>query len=460
MFAWVRHRLRDDEGISLVEVLVSIMLVGLILAALGSTLTTSMASARQSEGLTHANALANQEFERLQGLEWPKLGLSSAAANYTSTAVFGSLTLHTVSNGTAPNDGLVLPATVTPVQTVTRAGRVYTIRRAVVWRCNQAAETSPSGCPANQPRYKQYRVQVDWTEGTANRTIRLVGKRTVGTGGVGGGGSLDLSDGNLYRIVSFTVTPDPVYVQANGRLVASATNLCSTNPPSPGCGPPLGGAALQIDVETTHASSGVTVHWGGTPVAMTQVADSDGLRWTHQLPPSGSGPGFAPHGLLEFSATATQAGTGVTHSDTTAAYLVYPIAVTSPTTTLWWDTNASRFYTGTAAESADRICVFNNTRLLRNDHPYSIDIRGVNDDDWVRLSRLDGSTWTYDMAATSIAASTTFQVVLTPAMAAAFTGQSSTTFRFDWTRSVDGATGSFNLPMAVRVVGNGNTTVC
>src|SRR5687768_65177 len=102
MFAWFRQRLRAEEGISLIEMLVSILLMGLVLAALGSTLFATMAAARQNEGTTKATALATQSLENLQALPWDSVGFYSndgAPAQQTVNGVAYPTVVRTV---TAP----------------------------------------------------------------------------------------------------------------------------------------------------------------------------------------------------------------------------------------------------------------------------------------------------------------------------------------------------------------------
>src|SRR3712207_1464075 len=121
--------MRTEEGISLVEVLVSIVLLGLVMSALGATLTNSMASARQNESQTHATALATEKLESLQALHWSKLGFYGTDANFVATPA-GLGGLPTRSFGAAPNPrDAAVPL---PWEQLDRDGRTYTITTDIV----------------------------------------------------------------------------------------------------------------------------------------------------------------------------------------------------------------------------------------------------------------------------------------------------------------------------------------
>ena len=421
MPAGLRHRIQQEEGISLVEVLVSILLLGLVLMALGSTLTASMAAARQDESQTHGVALATERLENLQALHWSQVGFYSDANGFRATPP-GMGGLATRSLGPTPSPADV--AVPKPLETnISRDGRTYTVRTDIVWQ--------------EVNRYLRFRVQVDWQDGGSARQAVLEGRRTRR--------SRDSGQANPvypFRIESFTINPDPVQLTSTGQTVANT----SVDPSGPG---------LIISVDISEKAAGVTVTWPGMSAqTLTEVAGSDGKRWRVMYPP---GQTF-PHGYTTFTATATKFGDPATqHTDTTVGYFMYPPLIKPAT--LQWDNNLTRTYTGVVSNAGDRVCVNGNPKYLQNDYPFWIALEGVNAEDYVSLTRTDitpNRTWTMTGTATAQGAQYYTLVPRVDNVATGVLGAgvldigTTATWRIDYTRSYDGVLGMFTFSTRVK----------
>lgn len=405
MFVWFRQRLRAEEGISLIEMLVSILLMGLVLAALGSTLFASMAAARQNEGLTQATAIANEELERLQVAPWPTL------------------------------DPVSPPA----ATTVTRSGRDYTVTPFVQY---------PD--PANT-QYKRYGVTVSWIENGTTHTVDLEGRRARRSGE----SNTPIIPINPFRALVFTVNPDPVNLDTNSRTLAS------TNPVLPG------NAAMMLEVEFNEAAraGSVNVAWPipspTSTLALTEVPGSNGTRWSGTLP---SGQTY-PSGWMTFRVQAAKAGTATTCTvsppvnttdcteSTTAAYLMAPIQ-NGP---LYYDTNDTRIFTGTPANNGDRLCRNGGTFRLRNDNPFWLGLRGLGVDDTVTLVRTDVPGPSFDMAWTLVSGTWVWLGTATSAGSGTFTATNST-WEIRWVRTYDNLSGT--IPLVFRNVNANGNSAC
>ena len=406
MFAWFRQRLRAEEGISLIEMLVSILLMGLVLAALGSTLFATMAAARQNEGLTQATAIANERLEQLQVATWSSLN----------------------------------PASPPAATTVTRSGRTYTLTPFV---------TLPD---ATNSQYKRYGVTVAWTENGQPHSIALEGRRARRAGE----SNTPVAPINPFRALTFTVNPDPVNLDTTGKTLAA------TNPVLPG------NAAMLLEVEFNEAAraNSVTVTWPipspTNTLVLTEVTGSGGRKFSGTLP---SGQTYSG-GWMTFRITAAKAGTTTTCTasplpaspncteSTTAAYLMAPIENGA----LYYDSNDSRLYSGTPGSTGtgDRLCLNAATLRLRNSNPFYLGLKGLGVDDTVTLVRTDVAGVSFDMAWTKVAQNWWWLGTATAAGSGTFTVGTNSTWEIRWVRTYDNLSGTIPLTFNVQNA-NGNS---
>ena len=88
MLRRIHHRLASDDGLTLVEMLVALVILMITILALTSTLITSLRAMYENEVRVRANALANELLEELQAQAWNELG----AGTETSTESRGGVT--------------------------------------------------------------------------------------------------------------------------------------------------------------------------------------------------------------------------------------------------------------------------------------------------------------------------------------------------------------------------------
>lgn len=407
----MRSRLRRDfsneDGVSLVEMLVSLLIIGIVLSALANTLISSSASARQNEGLTLATQVATEEVENLQALPWNKVGLYAGDPGYTATALGGRPTV--TIPAASPRDPLVPYPSKTINRGMPAPGRSYVVQTEVVWR------------RAN--RYKEFRVRVSWTQNGQGETLTLMGRRAVR--------SRDSQQASAppggFRITAFTVNTDPLYLDDNGRTTTSIN-------------PDLGaGKAFVINVDTSEAASGVTVTWLSTQTAtLTEVAGSGGLKWSVAVDATAPSGFVHPHGSALFTATATRSSGNV--SDTTAAHFL-------------WSVRQTRVAVGGptdpgAAIDPFRFCVNGNPRVLRDWVDLYFGIRGLGADDKVTFVRPGFSgppTWNM-VPVQSATNGHWFGARITPTALGSFDAvATSVAMELRWQRLTDGTSGVIPL---------------
>lgn len=400
------HRLHEDDGISLVETLVSILLLALVFSALAATLLSSMAAARQNEGLTIATSIANERIEQFHTLTWA---------------------------------ALVPGAPVTDPTPVVRGNRSYTVTSQVEWL----------DAPTN--RYKGFWVELAWTENGEAHDIRLDARRSVAA--TGGTGTSVGSD--TFRILLFTVNPDPVNLSSAGLTMASTSPTLD------------GGAAMIIEVMTSHpaACGSVVASWpqpSPTQTLTLQKADgtactADGATEWQVLVPSGQA---YPSGWMNFSATAVKADDpAVTATSQTVAWLMAPITFVG----MAYDTTGVRSYSLTAQppSTVNRLCTRSELAesRLRNDNPFYVDLRGLTINDSVVLRRTDVAGVQFPMTYSNYGApygwrwSVTVPGYLTSNAAGTFTPHTYSNWELRWTRSYDGLSDGIPLRFYILIAG-------
>lgn len=69
----VRSRLADEAGVTVIEMMVAVFVLGLVLTAFLSVMTASFNSIRQNASMTRATALANEVLEEFRAVPWSRL---------------------------------------------------------------------------------------------------------------------------------------------------------------------------------------------------------------------------------------------------------------------------------------------------------------------------------------------------------------------------------------------------
>lgn len=164
-FLWRRLR-ADDDGISLVEVMVSIVILGIALAAFAGTITSALATITSDEQVVRGNQLAADLVEEVRSLPWDCIGFQTTDSGY----VAGPQTAEV--DGTC--SGSTPPRMTADTRTVD--GQAYRVTRSIDW------VDVPD--VAGTQNHKLITVSLDWTVRgneytTATSSIRVPTTREV-----------------------------------------------------------------------------------------------------------------------------------------------------------------------------------------------------------------------------------------------------------------------------------------
>lgn len=172
-----RHR-RDDDGLTLIEMVVAMGVLMVVLLSSLSVFVTVMASQRTAEGTDRAIQLANHRIERIRQQDWRDIGFYNA----TYLAAIAS-TDYAVPPGESsvfidPDVAPVAAADITPYEVTTAERTKYTIYTTITWGVHpilggpiESGSTTEDLCadgtvdPVCQQFYsfKRIRVTVKWT---------------------------------------------------------------------------------------------------------------------------------------------------------------------------------------------------------------------------------------------------------------------------------------------------------
>lgn len=290
----------DEQGFTLVEMMISILILAIILTAMASVLITSLTSMQREEQRVRATQLAQEELERIRAIEWDCAAFDPSAAGYTTPDPVSG-------NATVALDAECSDPTIAPdPQPFVRGvdGIDYTVALAVYWIDDDVDGTAATG-DADPHDYKEFRADVSWNiRGDAfshsDSSTRVPTVEEVPPDAVAGPAT--------FAITAFNIDPAIVEISAGNVTQAAAT----------------------MRVETSLQATGVAV----TSVAYNQPILTDvsgnGTVWEAQIP-NGTFVGAA--GTYDFTATATAvSGTDTeTTRATFAQNLGTAVAVTSTT---------------------------------------------------------------------------------------------------------------------------------
>lgn len=199
------RRLATDEGLTLVEMLVAILIVGVILAALAATLVGSLRQNVRSERQVVAAALHTEANERLQASQWQNaviyrnevaaltpVGVNAAA----SPPTFEGLPVATRPAYATPSDRIAeVPE---PVRTVTRSDIEFTVYQIVVWVDRDADGVDDT---------KRFITLVEWDEFGRTQQTRFESERIPTPSDL-------LAAEDDFRLLQFDIGPSPSVLNA------------------------------------------------------------------------------------------------------------------------------------------------------------------------------------------------------------------------------------------------------
>jgi prepilin-type N-terminal cleavage/methylation domain-containing protein len=201
-----RARLQDEAGMTLAEVMVAILVLGIVLSGFAAVIMTSLRAITQSEREVRATSLAQQSIEELQSIEWDAAGL------YTNEVAAAPTGWNGGNTSTYDGDDLVLLPTLapdarlsqvpTPRYEVVHDTVPYTVDRFITWVDGDGDGTRET---------KRFTAVVTWPNRSGEiRTLRAVGDRVPTQ-------SEAPSTSVGTRVLSISGAPDPSALDADGR---------------------------------------------------------------------------------------------------------------------------------------------------------------------------------------------------------------------------------------------------
>jgi Tfp pilus assembly protein PilV len=271
LLRWLRRLDHDEEGVSLVETLIALMILAFVMMAMASTTVTSLAAVRSNERQTYADQMGNDVIEHIQGLSYENVAFYAcdfAACSPPANTV--------VRAGTRPA-GSPAPLPGAQNRSVQSATSVltYTTTTELLWADDPADGTSALGTDSSPRDYKSINVTVSWPDGAGEpSTMRFDARRTPPMDGV---------DGTvLFEFDKYFLTPEPVCLDASGYPTAAVMPLHvppAAPPPCPNSAP----AAIPISVTMSRQASSVTVSYTprtGVNIVTPLSTIDGGVIWT------------------------------------------------------------------------------------------------------------------------------------------------------------------------------------
>jgi type IV pilus assembly protein PilV len=146
---------REDQGFTIIEVMVSLLVIAVGLVGISSVFMTSLKASNTTAHRIDATALAVRDIEAMRAIPYAELGFSASSPGYSSTFVDASNTYDTVTVAYSQ----LLPA---PADVVYR-GQNFTMSRAIYW-------ADRGRQPGNV--YKMTTVQVTWSDHAGPHFVR------------------------------------------------------------------------------------------------------------------------------------------------------------------------------------------------------------------------------------------------------------------------------------------------
>lgn len=283
----------DEQGMSLVEVMIALLIVGVIMSALASVLITNLVAVRGQESRTQATAAINDILEQAQRVDYDSAVLCASAA----TSQFGGSTFEgedlVVSSGVCGASDEVLPH-----RTVTRDGRDYDVTTAITWADDDGDGLGAADSDTPQD-IKRIVVDVAWVSDGRAQSARNMAFRAPQF---------------LEQLVTAEVVADD-----GSEFITIADDVGDDGENA---------EAFTLRAFAREKLSSVQVSWvdrtGTTESHPMVAASSDGLVWEYHLH-SNFGP-FANGGtLFDFDATSTTGETEVVAAR--GLFLYDPMAV-------------------------------------------------------------------------------------------------------------------------------------
>lgn len=302
MREWLAAIRSDDDGFTLIEMMVAILLLAIILSAMVSVIITSLTSMQREEQRVRATQLAQEELERLRAVEWDCAAFDATDPAYTAT--YNGNTTVTLDPAEC-SDPTIAPQP--GAQTRTVDGIDYNTELHVYWIDDPADGTAAAGTDAGPQDYKEFAADVTWTLRGETYTYSNTSTRVPTVEEV----PLDpLPPSTTFEITSLEV--DPVSV---GTTAGATTST------------------ITVIVETSQAASSVNLTVPSSSygsAALSDISSGAGVRWQKTIP---AGSTAFSNGDHEFVVSAVGSLGSDTETETVTfaeAPAVTPVTIKTP----------------------------------------------------------------------------------------------------------------------------------
>lgn len=180
---------KNEDGLTLVEMMVALLVIGIVLTAMASVSIAAMHSMQRSEGVVHSTQLGNEVLEEYLVLPYDVLGhYATEAQNHFGSTTFEGEDLVIFPDPAERDDRVPYPS-----RTLTRNGVTFDVETAVTWVDDPATSDSQD--------YKRISVLLTWETRGETRT-----SRTEAT----------LSPTPLDQPLAVTIDPDVLSIRSDG----------------------------------------------------------------------------------------------------------------------------------------------------------------------------------------------------------------------------------------------------
>lgn len=279
--------LSADDGVSLVEVTISLVLLALATSVLGSLLINTVTQVGDNQDRTQANQLATQLIEDMRSIAWDELGVYADDPGYEPTATDGS---PTVTLGAARPTGSTAPM---PDRTIQDGGVTFAATTEVVW-VDDPDDPGPGVSDPDPRDYKEMRLGLVWEVRGTEYEAFFTSTRRPTVEEVPVGQAPPCTPGG---IISSSVSPPFVELGDIGETLEEVT----------------------VTVETCTVSS--AVHLTPAPLSQRSMVDGGaGIVWTYVFPA-----GTTDFDTAEYDWTVDASGTGGSDSAAVTVRFVTPV---------------------------------------------------------------------------------------------------------------------------------------
>ncbi len=224
----LRNRLRakEDQGMSMVEVSVALVILGIVLSALASFLLTAIKAQTGGEARTRATQLAQEAVEQVRALPWERAGFYPAS--------MATATSNCPASGAQANQPLVQLAALTPADARVPTGALQTrvidtvqfsVLTCVHWEDDPTDLLGAADLDGTQD-VKKVVVTVAWVDKGKPKSSSVTGRRAPTASEVA---PKTGSGNNTFRITAAAASPSSGSLNNSGKTTSAVQFLATTS---------------------------------------------------------------------------------------------------------------------------------------------------------------------------------------------------------------------------------------